>query len=331
MKYAPVIIPTLNRYEHLKKCVDSLRKSNLAKSTELYISLDYPPLEKYEKGYKEVKQYLQQGIEGFQQVHVFYQKENLGAVANAKFLYDVVLEKYEVYIFTEDDNVFSTNFLDYVNICLSKFAKDKEIFAICGYSYPIQWKGNESALIQSDNLFPAWGYASWKDRWRDLQTFQKKDIQSYLREGCNAYKLFRKSKRLFVEAVQIVSDKHYLALNEEKELEYIDSVVGIYLSVKKKKIILPRLSKVRNMGNDGSGLHCEDMSLVIEEASENDLFHQSIDQGKDFHFEEVEIINISIQDEKKLNQYMRVSRKELFKSWIIWLLFRYSILPRKER
>ncbi len=36
MVYAPIIIPTLNRYEHLKRCVKSLQQNGWAKYTELY-------------------------------------------------------------------------------------------------------------------------------------------------------------------------------------------------------------------------------------------------------------------------------------------------------
>ena len=55
--YAPVIIPTLNRHEHLIRCINSLKRNPLAKETELYISLDYPPAEKYVDGYLKIKKY----------------------------------------------------------------------------------------------------------------------------------------------------------------------------------------------------------------------------------------------------------------------------------
>lgn len=42
---APILIPTLNRYEHLKRCVESLAKNKLAKESELVIGLDYPPFQ----------------------------------------------------------------------------------------------------------------------------------------------------------------------------------------------------------------------------------------------------------------------------------------------
>ena len=45
--YAPVCIPTCNRYNKLKKCIESLIANKEAKKTELYISVDYPPEERF--------------------------------------------------------------------------------------------------------------------------------------------------------------------------------------------------------------------------------------------------------------------------------------------
>ncbi len=52
--YAPVAIPTLNRIDHLKRCISSLAKNEYAKYTNIYISVDYPPNEKYLDGYNEI-------------------------------------------------------------------------------------------------------------------------------------------------------------------------------------------------------------------------------------------------------------------------------------
>lgn len=40
--FAPVIIPTLCRYEHFKECLESLSRCTWAEKTEVYIGLDYP-------------------------------------------------------------------------------------------------------------------------------------------------------------------------------------------------------------------------------------------------------------------------------------------------
>ena len=101
--YAPVIILTLNRYEHLKRCISSLQKNGWAKYTPLYISVDFPPASKYEEGYQKICEYLKSGIDGFASVTVFYQRNNLGAYKNELFLIDEVRKQYDRYIFTEDE------------------------------------------------------------------------------------------------------------------------------------------------------------------------------------------------------------------------------------
>ena len=58
MIYAPVIIPTLNRYEHFKNCLESLEACVGADFTDVYVALDYPPSEKYVEGWKKIDIYL---------------------------------------------------------------------------------------------------------------------------------------------------------------------------------------------------------------------------------------------------------------------------------
>lgn len=60
MKYAPVIIPTLNRYEHFKRCLESLEKCTGAEMTEVYVGLDFPPSDKYVEGWKKIDIYLKE-------------------------------------------------------------------------------------------------------------------------------------------------------------------------------------------------------------------------------------------------------------------------------
>ena len=50
----PVYIPTLNRYEHFRNCVESLARCTHADKIELVVGLDYPPSEKYVEGWKKI-------------------------------------------------------------------------------------------------------------------------------------------------------------------------------------------------------------------------------------------------------------------------------------
>ena len=78
MIYAPVIIPTLNRYEHFCKCLESLEICTGAEYTDVYMALDYPPSDKYVDGWKKVDAFLQEKEKNnnFKSLIVYRRKEN---------------------------------------------------------------------------------------------------------------------------------------------------------------------------------------------------------------------------------------------------------------
>ena len=127
MEYVPVVIPTLNRYDHLKRCVESLKNNQESKYTDLYISVDFPPADKYKEGYETIKEYVKT-ITGFNNVHLYYQKENLGPGFNRLFLMDEARKEHNTYVFTDDDNEFSPNALAYMNWALETFKNDTRYF-----------------------------------------------------------------------------------------------------------------------------------------------------------------------------------------------------------
>ena len=56
--YAPIIIPTMNRYVHLQRCIHSLSLNTGADKTDLYVSVDFPSSEKYIQDHEKVVEYL---------------------------------------------------------------------------------------------------------------------------------------------------------------------------------------------------------------------------------------------------------------------------------
>lgn len=55
---APVIIPTLCRYDHFKRLMESLNKCTWADKTDVYIGLDYPAKEEHRDGWMKIKRFL---------------------------------------------------------------------------------------------------------------------------------------------------------------------------------------------------------------------------------------------------------------------------------
>ena len=164
MKYAPIIIPTLNRDEHLKRCIESLKRNEWARETEIYISVDYPPNYQYEKGYKRVCEYLSQSFDEFKTFNVIYQKDNLGSVGNSIFLEKYVEKKYDRYIFLEDDNEVSLNFIEYMDKGLELFASNEKIIAICASTFEGTKKEQFLDNIFLTHNYAAYGVGKWKNK-----------------------------------------------------------------------------------------------------------------------------------------------------------------------
>ena len=113
MIYAPVIIPTLNRYEHFCKCLESLEVCTGAEYTDVYIALDYPPSDKYVDGWKKVDAFLQEKEKNnnFKSLIVYRRKENyfFSDKGNLKTAIEDLPRTVERFIYSEDDNIFSPN------------------------------------------------------------------------------------------------------------------------------------------------------------------------------------------------------------------------------
>ena len=131
---SPVFIPTLCRSEHFRKCVEALKRNSIAKQTDLIIGLDYPAKDSHQKGYEEIRLYLAT-LSGFRKVIVFEREENFGSARNIEDAIQKILENYDSFIYLEDDNEVSPNFLEYVNKGLVKFKDSPSVFAMGGYSF----------------------------------------------------------------------------------------------------------------------------------------------------------------------------------------------------
>lgn len=244
--YAPVIIPTCNRYQHLKKCIESLAACTHAEDTELYISVDYPPNESYRQGWKEVKEYVQ-NIQGFKEVHLWLQDSNLGSGKNGTFLVDKVFEEHTYLIFTEDDNVFAPAFLDYMNKMLVRFEKDPRVLSISGFSLS---NFHYSSKIYKSYTFMPWGNGKWKDKWYYLQGLDQPQIyEEYSKNIFKNIRLYFYNKGVFCGYVTRLTRRihnYYMTDSTQTLLFYL---LGCYS-------IFPTKSLVRNLGFDGSGIHC---------------------------------------------------------------------------
>lgn len=287
-KCAPLLVPTLCRDKHFIRMIESLKRNSWAKYTPVYVALDYPPAEKYFSGYNKICEYLEGEFPEFLEFNIVKRDVNYGSMSNMQELEKEVLKKHDRFIRTDDDAEFSSNFLEYMNKCLEKYKDDPNVFAVTGYSYPIQWNVSPGATILKENFScPMWGTGFWRDKFLKVSTFIN-------------------SNGLLNSSQEIVADGKYKCMIDRCKYEFVnlclstsndeltlancvsDVALRIYTAAYNKYVIVPLVSKVRNWGFDGTGEYCQQINKMTAKVSaSNYLYHlQPIDTSPTFNIEE---------------------------------------------
>jgi hypothetical protein len=269
MIYAPIIIPTLCRYEHFRKLIESLQKCPEAKETDLYIGLDYPAKESHWDGYRKITAYVDT-INGFKNVIIFKRDHNFGAGENITALREVVFKKYEHCIFSEDDNVVSPNFLAFIDKGLEKFKDDSTVFAICGYRHFYNVKFADNNFFRQNVDFSAWGYGVWKDKYDKFCHLWNKN---YLKSKAKKLRCLYRVWRIGWEKINNLIRYAY----GKKEVSFHDKSISLLMAFENMDVVMPKTSMVRNEGWDNSGLHCTSGNILAEkhirqEIDDKDVF-----------------------------------------------------------
>lgn len=298
MNYAPVLIPTLNRFDHLLNCIESLKNNRCAQYTDLYIALDYPPSEKYIDGYKKIEKYLQGGIDGFNRVFIIKRNENYGATKNLVDMMEKVLESYDRIIVSEDDNIFSPCFLEYINGGLDYFDDNGDVIGICGYSHNIKWSGS-NAIVACNAFFSAWGFGMTRKQY--LECKEQATMQSF-RE-------FAKNSNVINKILNITprNFEYFYGSLYNHGIFFNDTAISVYMLASDKYCIMPRQSLVKNTGWDGSGVNCD--------SSEGNIYNmQVISEEESFPKEAFNNVFVNKTDSEMINEIYKPHQMALRKS-----------------
>lgn len=252
--FAPVVIPTLCRYKHFKRCIESLAKCTFAQQTELVIGLDYPAKEAHFEGYEKIKKYLS-NISGFAKVTVLEAEKNLGAIDNSLLLKKYAFANYDRYIYTEDDNEFSPCFLDFMNQALEKYKENERVTSVCAYTNPQYTAKKISGNVVFIYDSSAWGIGLWKNK-------EDSYDQKCLRFNKQAKKFLVQLKLLKYYPMLLRAVLDMLSSGED----YADVRRSALNVINDTYQIRPHKSMVRNWGHDGTGEHCGGQKEKFEKA-----------------------------------------------------------------
>jgi len=276
-QYAPVLVTVYNRLDHFRKCVESLSDCYGAGSTTLFVAIDAPSRDCDVDLNRKIVDYAK-GIRGFESVVLIEREANVGAVRNYFMALDRVFQDHSAVIFTEDDNVFSRHFLEYVNKGLTLYENVPSIYGICGYARPGLAKDDEIPDVFLSRDCPAWGVGIWRSKFREVD-FHTKDF----------FATFLSPMRILAFRRQWGDHFFWSLVRAKRENVVIcDAAVGFHKFQRDMYSILPTKTLVRNIGQDGSGIHSG-----INEVLQN---QEMQDGEKKVSFPEVLIFPNSIDD-----------------------------------
>jgi hypothetical protein len=244
LKYlAPIGVSTYSRVNHLKRTIEALQKNTLAKESEIYIFSDAPQ-KGDEEMVAEVREYIHT-IDGFTKVYIVERDTNSRIINNRSGIRKLV-DKYGCMIFLEEDIVTAPGFLQFMNDALRYYENDQRILSISGYTPPI----NATEYCADDFFvlprFNAWGFGIWKDRYETIISISKKEFSNFLRNRQDVIRFLAGGEDML----------KLLLSDVEGRIDALDVKAMYRQYCNNQFTVYPRQSLVRNIGHDGTGVHC---------------------------------------------------------------------------
>lgn len=234
---APIVLFTYKRLETLKITISALLANRLAAESDLIIYSDGPKKEEDESIIQEIRTYLQT-ITGFKSVRIHESNTNKGLATSIINGVSEVMAEYHKAIVLEDDLITSTNFLDFMNEGLNKYEAQKKVYSISGYAFDLKDKDFKEDGYFLNRHWP-WGWASWEDRWQEVD-WEVKDYTSF--------KLNSKLKKEFALLGSDVNSMLDKQMNGNLDSWSIRWTYHIF--TKKALVLFPVVSKISNNGWD---------------------------------------------------------------------------------
>ncbi len=244
--YAPIALFVYNRYQHIKKVIEAIKKNPISQMSTIYIFSDYSDVESEIIKIKKIRKYLQNTI-GFKKKIIIERDHNLGTSKNIVMGLSQIFKKYDKCIIIEDDILISKNFLSQMNYFLDKYSKVKRIASIEGYMYPIKFKKSipDYFFLKGTGC---WGWATWRRSWQNYE----ESVQKLLKK-------FNGKKELVHDFDYYNSYPYYKMLKKQKWSKKKSWAIKWYASnfIKNNFTVYFKNTLVKNIGLDGSGENCK--------------------------------------------------------------------------
>jgi hypothetical protein len=178
-------------------------------------------------------------------------EQRLGLAKSMRFALHSTFEAAEAAIVLEDDCVVRPGGIDFFRTGLAELERDRRIRSLCGYLFPCRFlRGDDEPLML--RRFCTWGWATWRDRWRDYDPELGRVVQRL------------EEKKLGLEDVaadlaELCRSPKYL--NGEADVWSPSWILEHYATG--SYCVYPCDSLIDNIGFDGSGLNCRPTGAFV--------------------------------------------------------------------
>ena len=248
MTFAPIMVSVYNRELHFQMCIESLKACKFSENSHLFVAIDAPFRDEDIDANKRIIKYSKE-ITGFKEVTLFIRPENYGINNNRTLARNEIFTKYDRLIMFEDDNIFFPDFLTFVNRGLEVYEDREDVFSISGYQYPIIMPNSYNHDVYLWQGFSAWGVGIWKEKWEKVPWERDeaiKTIRQFLKNYKSIYKHHQVANHYIPAKLKMI----------EQNRIHGDGYISLYQFLNNMYSVFPVISRVRNMGHDGSGTGC---------------------------------------------------------------------------
>jgi hypothetical protein len=271
-KIAPIVLFVYNRPWHTRQTVEALQKNEFANYSELFVFSDSAKNEDAAFDVDKVRNYLR-SISGFKQVTVIEREVNYGLSQNIIEGVTEICNRYGRVIVLEDDLVTSPFFLQFMNDALEIYQDQEDVMSITGYTFPIDnTKLKQTFFLK---ILGCWGWATWDRAWQHFEKNSKYLVNNFTKDDIHRFNL--ESSFDFWSQVK---------LNESGAINTWAIFWYASMFLKNGLSLFPSISMVKNIGNDGTGVHC----------GKTDIFYTELGNTQITYFETNVIENITARD-----------------------------------
>lgn len=237
----PIALFVYNRPLHTKRVLDALKGNEISL---LYVFSDAPAGEDNNIfKVEEVRKIIDQ-ID-WTEVRMLKQNTHKGLASSVIKGVSTVLNEYDKIIVLEDDCVPRLDFYNYMCQCLEHYEKQNKVFCVSAFSPPVDrtvFKGYPYDVFFWERFW-SWGWGTWRRAWGGFNP----DFEGLVNEI--------KKRNIDTSAFGKNLELNYLIKRMQKEDSW---TIPFFLTMLLNRSICayPVKTYVKNIGLDGSGIHC---------------------------------------------------------------------------